>query len=98
MITTALPHHNATGCPCVSHAAGSPLHRPERTQVEHELTLALADLGGATFALAHHGALTDERLASRVRRIHELFARLNALDHSMRTSQQNDDPATALAA
>jgi hypothetical protein len=77
---------------------GSPLQSPERTQVEHELTLALSDLGGATFALAHHGALTDERLASRVRQIHELFKQLNALDHSMRASQLNDDPAPALAA
>jgi hypothetical protein len=77
---------------------GSPLKSPERSQVEHELTHLLTDLGGATFALAHHGALTDERLASRVRQIHELFTQLNALDHSTRTSQQDDEPATALAA
>ena len=37
-----------------------------RTQVKHELALALTDLGGgATFALAYHRALEDERLDPR---------------------------------
>lgn len=38
----------------------------------HELALAYHDLGTAAFALAHHGALRDPRLATRVRRIYEL--------------------------
>jgi hypothetical protein len=77
---------------------GSPLKSSERTRVERELTLALADLGGATFALAHHGALIDARLGSRVRRIHGLFGQLNALDRSTRAGRQDDERATALAA
>jgi len=49
------------------------------TQLRHELDLAFADLGGAAFALAHHGALNDERLAPRVQRIHQLHAQLDAI-------------------
>lgn len=49
------------------------------TQLRRELDLAFADLGGATFALAHHGGLSDPRLAPRVYRVHELFARLSEL-------------------
>lgn len=52
------------------------------TQLTHELNLAFADLGGAAFALAHHGALNDKRLAPQVQRIHQLFAQLDALAHS----------------
>lgn len=48
-------------------------------QLRHELDLAFADLGGATFALTHHGGLSDPRLAPRVHRIHELFAQLSEL-------------------
>lgn len=48
-------------------------------RLRHELNLAFTDLGGAVFALAHFGALTDERLAARVRRIHELHAELDSL-------------------
>jgi hypothetical protein len=51
----------------------------DETQIERELNLAFTDLGGATFALAHQGALDDKRLAPRVRRILELFAQLDAL-------------------
>ena len=63
--------------PTVSDA--SDLTADAATQLRHELDLAFADLGGATFALAHHGALNDPRLAPRVHRIHELYARLNEL-------------------
>lgn len=47
---------------------GSPLAQA----IERELALAYHDLGTAAFALAHHGALRDPRLATRVRRIYEL--------------------------
>ena len=61
------------------------------TQLRHELNLAFADLGGAAFALAHHGALNDKRLAPHVQRIHELFAQLEAPtsqhDHSAPSEQ-----------
>jgi hypothetical protein len=43
-----------------------------RRAVEHELALAYHDLGAAAFALFHHGALQDPRLATRVRRVYEL--------------------------
>jgi hypothetical protein len=69
----------------------------ERTQVKHELGLALTDLGGATFALAYHGVLNDERLAPRVERIRDLFTQLSALDHPTHTSQVIA-PVTAVAA
>ena len=49
------------------------------SQLRHELDLAFADLGGAVFALAHHGALNDKRLAPRVQRIHQLYSRLDAM-------------------
>ncbi len=52
------------------------------TQLEHALNLAFADLGGAAFALAHHGALNDKRLAPHVQRIHELYTQLDALAHT----------------
>jgi hypothetical protein len=68
------------------------------THVRHELALAFTDLGGATFALAHQGALNDERLAPRVQRIHDLFAQLNPLDRPTRTSQQSHEPVTTMAA
>jgi hypothetical protein len=48
-------------------------------QLRHELVLAYADLGGATFALAHHGAPIDPRLDPRVQRIRDLAAELAAL-------------------
>ena len=51
------------------------------TQLRHELNLAFADLSGAAFALAHHRALNDKRLAPRVHRIHQLHAQLDALAH-----------------
>jgi hypothetical protein len=83
--------------PAPSQPSESALER-ERTQVRHELDLALTDLGGATLALANHGALTDERLAPRVQRVHDLFAQLSALDHCTHNSQQNIQPVTARAA
>ena len=49
------------------------------TRLKHALNLAFADLGGAAFALAHHGALNDNRLASHVKRIHALYTQLDAL-------------------
>ena len=49
------------------------------SQLKHELNLAFTDLGGVAFALVHHGALDDERLASRAQRIHELYAQLDAV-------------------
>lgn len=52
------------------------------TQLRHELNLAFADLGGAAFALAHHGALNDKRLAAHVQRIDELYVQLDALAHT----------------
>ena len=52
------------------------------TQLRHELNLAFTDLGGAAFALAHHGALNDQRLTPHLQRIHQLYAQLDALAHS----------------
>jgi hypothetical protein len=52
------------------------------TQLQRELNLAFGDLGGAAFALIHHRALNDKRLAPRVQRIHQLYAQLAALAHS----------------
>jgi len=77
---------------------GSVPGSPEGTQVRHELVLALTELGGATLALAYHGALTDERLAQRVRRVHDLFTQLNALDRRAHGSHQNIQSVTGLAA
>jgi hypothetical protein len=51
-------------------------------ELKHALSLAFTDLGGAAFALAHHGALTDKRLAAHVDRIHELYRQLDALAHT----------------
>lgn len=48
-------------------------------QLRHELAVAYSDLGAATFALVHHDALTDVRLATRVQRIYEVDAQLAAL-------------------
>jgi hypothetical protein len=78
--------------PARMHPTGSILASPERTQVKHELALALTDLGGATFALAYHGALNDERLVPRVQRIHDLFTQLSALDQPTHTSQPTTNP------
>jgi hypothetical protein len=49
------------------------------TQLQRELNLAFGDLGGAAFALIHHRALNDKRLAPHVQRIHQLYAQLAAL-------------------
>jgi hypothetical protein len=76
---------------------GSAPESSSDTNVRHELALAFTDLGGATFALARAGALNDERLAPRIQLIHDLFAQLNPLDRSTRTSQ-NHEPVTTLAA
>jgi hypothetical protein len=84
--------------PARSHPTGSLIESPERTQVKHELALALTDLGGATFALTYHGALNDERLAPRVERIYDLFTQLSALEHPTHTSQQTNEPVSAVAA
>ena len=84
--------------PATRQPSESALERPERTQVRHELDLALTDLGGATFALAYHRALADERLAPRVQRIDDLYAQLNALDHCAHSIQQNIQPVTGMAA
>jgi len=68
------------------------------TYVRRELALAFTDLGAATFALAHQRALNDQRLAPRVQRIHDLFAQLNPVDRPTRTSQQNHETVTTMAA
>jgi len=91
-------HPAAEPGPAPRHPTGSLIGSPERTQVKHELALALTDLGGATFALAYHGALNDERLAPRVQRIYDLFTQLSALDHPARTSQHTNEPVIAVAA
>jgi hypothetical protein len=52
------------------------------TDLKHALNLAFADLGGAAFALAHQGALNDNRLAAHVQRIHQLYTQLDALAHT----------------
>jgi hypothetical protein len=75
-----------------------PLQILERTQLQHELAFAFADLGGATFALAYHGALTDDRLAPRVRRVRDLYTQLSALDHPLHAGQQTNCQVTAVAA
>jgi hypothetical protein len=61
------------------------------TQLRHELNLAFADLGGAAFALAHHGALNDKRLAPHLQRIHQLYAQLDALAHSTPVNPADDN-------
>jgi hypothetical protein len=74
----------------VQHPSGQHTVRPTRrdpdtqvaatdSQLRHDLNLAFTDLGAAAFALAHHGALNDRRLAPRVRQIHELVAQLDTL-------------------
>jgi hypothetical protein len=57
-------------------SAAAQRENAQETQLRHELTLAFSDLGGATFVLAHLGALNDPRLASRVQRIENLYAQL----------------------
>jgi hypothetical protein len=84
--------------PARTHPTGSLLASPERTQVKHELALALTDLGGATFALAYHGALNDERLVPRVQRVRDLFTHLSALDHTTHANQPTNEPATPVVA
>jgi hypothetical protein len=91
-------HPAAEPGPAPTHPTGSLIESPERTQVKHELALALTDLGGATFVLAHHGALTDNRLESRVRRIHDLYERLDAVAHATYSRPRDDDQAEYLAA
>ena len=59
------------------------------TQLGHKLNLAFADLGGAAFALAHHGSLNDNRLAPQVQRIHQLYAQLDTLDHNAPASRSD---------
>ena len=83
----------------VLHAAEDPApDSSSETPLRHELALALTDLGGATFVLAHHGALTDNRLESRVRRIHDLYERLDAVAHATYSRPRDDDQAEYLAA
>jgi hypothetical protein len=53
----------------------------EEAQLKEELMLAFSDLGGATFALAHQGTFSDKRLAPRVQRIEDLYARLAQLEN-----------------
>jgi len=67
-------------------------------QLRHALNLAFADLGGATFALAHHGALNDNRLAAHVQRIHQLYAQLDALAHTTPVNQPDRPTSAADAA
>ena len=98
VILPSWPSSSAAALDRPSAEEGSVPGSPEGTQVRHELVLALTDLGGATLALAYHGALTDERLAQRVQGVHHLFAQLNALDRSTHSSQQNIQSVTALAA
>jgi hypothetical protein len=80
------PRH--TGRPADTHTTDT------ETQLRHELNLAFADLGGAAFALAHHGALNDKRLAPRVQRIHQLHAQLDALPHSTPLDPADNNPPT----
>jgi hypothetical protein len=60
---------------------------PYEIQLKHALNLAFADLGGAAFALSHHGALNDRRLAAHVQRIHELYTQLDAVARTRPVSQ-----------
>ena len=68
------------------------------TQFKHALNLAFADLGGAAFALAHHGALNDKRLAAHVQRIHDLYTQLDALAHTTPVSQPDHNTPAEHAA
>jgi predicted ATPase len=54
----------------------------QQARIRHELTLAFSDLGGATFALARHGALSGRRLAGHIQRIEELYAQLAEFDET----------------
>jgi hypothetical protein len=63
------------------------------TKLCHELNLAFADLGGAAFALAHHGALNDKRLAPQLQRIHQLYAQLDAHAHNTPVDPADDQPS-----
>jgi hypothetical protein len=47
--------------------------------LREDLNLAFTDLGAVAFALVHHGALTDKRLAAGVQRIRQLSADLDAI-------------------
>jgi hypothetical protein len=67
-------------------------------QLNHELNRAFADLGGAAFALAHHGALNDNRLAAHVQRIHQLYTQLDALAHTTSVNQPDHTTSAAHAA
>jgi hypothetical protein len=62
------------------------------TKLRHELTLAFADLGGAAFALAHHGALNHKRLAPHLQHIHQLYAQLDNHAHSTPIDLADDQP------
>jgi hypothetical protein len=77
---------------------GSAHESSRDTYVSHELALAFADLGGATFALAHHGALNDARIAPRVQRIHDLFVQLNPVDRPSRIGRRNRQAVITMAA
>jgi hypothetical protein len=63
------------------------------SQLKRELNLAFTDLGGVAFALVHHGALDDKRLASRAQRIHELYAQLDAVGALARARSSRAAPA-----
>jgi hypothetical protein len=67
-------------------------------QLKHALNLAFADLGGAAFALAHHGALNDNRLAAHMQRIHELYTQLDALAHGLPVGQPDHSTSAPNAA
>jgi hypothetical protein len=75
LIPAALGPHCSRALPCCE------------IQVKHALNLAFADLGGAAFALAHHGALNDKRLAAHVQRIYELYTQLDAVARTRPVSQ-----------
>jgi hypothetical protein len=62
--------------------ADAPSASRTESQLRHELNLVFTDLGAAAFALAHHGTLTDSRLAPRVQHIHDLYAHLDAIPHA----------------
>jgi hypothetical protein len=93
----------------LAHASGQHPARPfpgaadtrpadAETQLKHALNLAFADLGGAAFALAHHGTLNDKRLAAHVQRIHELYTQLDAFAHTTPIRQPNHNTPAEHAA
>jgi hypothetical protein len=77
-LNTADPHPPRTS----ANPADTPSASRDESQLRHELNLAFSDLGAAAFALAHHGTLTDARLAPRMQHIHDLYAHLDAITHS----------------